>query len=188
MDSPPPPSVWRERNRNGVAAQVWHSENLFAAKLMLKAGRAAELLQAYDGSTGLLGIRPGRHLWADQLADVPVVALALRQGNRGAEADRLLSEAEALINGIYRRGNVPFWFDADAAAVWAAHGKTNEALDGLERAYARGWRRVYATGPLDIAEEPAFRVLREQRRFIKLRNLLGEHLRQEREQIASNPR
>ena len=187
MDAPPTPALWQQRNRNAVAAQVWHSENLFAAKLMVKAGRATELLQAYDGAGGLLGIGPGQHLWADQLADVPVVALALRQGNRGAEADRLLGEAEALIDRIYRWGSVPSWFDADAAAVWAVHGKTNEALAGLERAYARGWRRVYATGPLDIAEEPAFRGLREQPRFIKLRNLLGEHLRQEREQIASSP-
>lgn len=185
MNAAPPPDVWRQRNSNGVADRVWHSENLFAAKLMLRSGRTKELLQTYDSPAGLLGIRPHVHLSADQLVDVPTVALTLRVGNRGAEADRLLIEAETLIERIDRRGGVPFWFDADAAAILATHDKTNLALSRLERAYARGWRRVYSTGPLDIADEPAFRSLRQQPRFIKLRDLLDEHLRQERDQLAS---
>jgi TolB-like protein/DNA-binding winged helix-turn-helix (wHTH) protein/tetratricopeptide (TPR) repeat protein len=180
----PQPALWQTRNRDRIAADVYRQENHVAAKLMLNAGRIGELTAAYDGPVGLLGLRGGLPLRVDQVSEAPVVALALRRDGRAAEADRLLGEAAAAIAAVYRRGGVPFWFDADAAAVWAAQGRGDEALVALERAVRRGWTHTGSTDLVDIADEPAFSALRSAARFARLRGTLGAHRAREQEETA----
>lgn len=184
MDAPPAPSVWRSRNRNRVATEVYREENHVAAKLMLSAGRGRELAAAYDGPLGLLGLRPGRALRVDQVGQVPLVALVLRQSGRAAEADRLLREADRTIRTLYRRGAAPFWFDADAAGVWAAQGRGEQAMSMLERAMDRGWTHSGGTDLADIADEPAFRSLHRSQRFQRLRAALNAQRARERNEIS----
>ena len=184
MDAPPTPAVWQERNRDEVTADVYSFENHMAAKLMINAGRSRELAAAFDSPTGLLGIRSGDPLRVDQYYEAPLVALALRQASRAAEADRLLRQADAGIRAVYRRDQVPFWFDADAAAIFASEGKTDEALSMLERAMARGWTHSGSTDLRDIADEPAFRSLHGKRRFEKIRARLASHTAREREELV----
>ena len=183
MDAAPAPAVWRARNRDAVTADVYSDENLLAAKLMLAAGRASELAAAFDGPVGLLGLRPGERLRVDQLYEAPVVALALRQSGREAEAARLLRDAETLARSVSRRNRVPFWFDADLAAIFAVNGKTDEALAMLERAMSRGWTHSGSTDLRDIAEEPAFRSLRGNPRFDRIRANLAAHVARERAEV-----
>jgi len=184
MDLPPAPALWRLRNRNRIAAQVYSDENQVAVKMMLNAGRASELAATYRSPTGLLGIRPGQPLRIDQLGEAPLVALALRESGRAAEADRLLQQAEAAIRTVYRRGRVPFWFDADAAAVFAARGRSDQALQVLERALARGWTHSGSTDLPGIADEPAFRLLRGHPRFERTRARLDAHYAREHRETA----
>ena len=184
MDAPPAPAVWQARNRNTIAAEVYHDDNVISAKLMLNAGRIQELVAAYDGPVGLIGLRPRVSLRADQLNVVPVVALVLRQAGRASEADTLLRAAEAIIRSVDRQGRIPFWFDADAAAVWAVQGRLDEALSRLERAIGRGWRHAGSHDLRDIADESAFRTLRGHPRFERIRSNLVAHFARERRETA----
>jgi TolB-like protein/DNA-binding winged helix-turn-helix (wHTH) protein/Tfp pilus assembly protein PilF len=185
MDSAPSPAVWRARNRDGIAADVYRDENHVAAKLMLNAGRTRELAAPYDGPVGLLGFRPGQAVRVDQLGETPLAALVLRQAGRAAEADRLLREADAAARAVYRRGRVPFWFDAEAAALWAVQGRSDEALTMLEHALGRGWTHSGSTDLRDITDEPAFRSLHGQPRFERIRMRLDAHYARERRETEA---
>ena len=182
VEAPPGPTDWQAHNRDPVIAEVYRAENIVAAKLMLNAGRAAELAALYDGKVGLLGLRPRQSLRIDQIDVAPVVALSLRQIGRVAEADRLLHDADLAIHAVYRRSRVPFWFDAAAAAVWASQGKRREALAVLERAIERGWTYSNRTDLRDIIDEPAFRSLHGDARFERLRLRLAAHMARERKE------
>jgi len=178
--SPPAPAAWLIRNRNATAADVYRDDNHMAAKLMLKAGRARELAATYDGPVGLLSLRADVPVRADQLHEAAVVALALRQAGRVADADRLLSQAASRIDSVYHQRTIPFALDADVAAVWAVQGRRDQALSMLERAVRRGWTDDANTDLADIADEPAFSSLRGQPRFQRLRAGLAAHLVRER--------
>lgn len=182
MKSPPPAAVWRARNRNDIAAQVYRPENLVAAKLMLNAGRTRELAAMLSSPAGLLGIKSGEAVRTDQIGEVPIVALVLRESGRAGEADQLLQEADAAVRAVFRRGRVPFWFEADAAAVWAVQGRTGPALDMLERAVGRGWVHVGGTDLPRLVDEPAFRALRSQPRYQAIRAKIEALVAREREE------
>jgi hypothetical protein len=154
---------------------------------MLNDGRSGELLASYDSPVGLLGIRPTDPLRADLIDEAPTAALALRQGGRGDEADRLLRQADRVIRIVRRHGRVPFWFDADVAAVHAVQGRTAEALTLLERAISRGWTHAGGSDLPDIADEPAFRSLRGHKRFEGIRARLAAHYARERREAARIP-
>ena len=185
MDAPPVPAVWQQRNRDPIAAAVYRKHNLLAAKLMLNTGRAREIVAAYEGPIGVQGIRPRQRLRVDQLAEAPLVALALRAGGRAGDADRLLREADSLTRAVYRRSKVPFWFDAQSAAIFAVEGRSDEALSTLERAYARGWRQNAGNDLGYIGDEPAFRSLHAEPRFERLQKLLAEHYARERREVET---
>jgi hypothetical protein len=152
---------------------------------MLNAGRWRELVATFDSPIGLFGLHPGRRVRFDQLLEIPIVALALRQAGRGSEADRLLREAESAVQVAYRRGRVPFHFDVEAAAVFAVQGRKSAALKSLERAFQRGWRQNSGTSLRDIAHEPAFRSLHGEPRFKQLQARLAAHYAREREEVLS---
>lgn len=177
---PPTPSAWQMRNRNASAADVYRDDNHMAAKLMLQAGRARELVAMYGMPVGLLSIRPNAQLRADQLHEAAVVAMALRQAGRAADADRLLGRANSTIDAAYRQRTIPFALDADVAAIRAVQGRRNQALSMLERAVRRGWTDNLNTDLPDIADEPAFASLRGEPRFERVRTSLAAHLARER--------
>jgi TolB-like protein/DNA-binding winged helix-turn-helix (wHTH) protein/Tfp pilus assembly protein PilF len=182
MSTAPSAADWRNHNRSTDAALIYADENLVAAKLMLKAGRAQELVATYDG-TGLLGLRPVRPLLASQLHQAPLVALALRAVGRNGEAERILDQADALLQTAYRRGKVPNWFEADAAAVWAVQGRSDRALDALVRAFDRGWVPVGRDDLPRLEDEPVFRSLHGDPRFERLKANLSARYRKERTEI-----
>ncbi|HZB69144.1 MAG TPA: winged helix-turn-helix domain-containing protein [Sphingomicrobium sp.] len=187
MDAPPSSAVWQQRNRDPIAAAAYRKHNLVAAKLMLNAGRWRELVTTYDGSVGIQGIRPGRRLRVDQLSEAPVVALALRAGGRSQEAERLLRDADSITRNVYRKGKVPFWFDAQSAAIFAALGKKGEALSTLERAFDRGWRQSDGADLRNLADEPVWRSLHGEPRFERLRARITAHYAQERQEMLRLP-
>ena len=187
MDEPPSPAVWRQRNRDPIAAAIYRKHNLIAAKMMLNAGRWRELLGTYDSAIGIQGLRPGGRPRVDQLSETPVVALALRAGGRAPEAENLLRQADSLSRNVYRKGKVPFWFDAQSAAIYAVLGKKDEALSTLERAFDRGWRQNDAADLLDIADEPVWRSLHGNPRFEQLRARVAAHYTREREETRRLP-
>lgn len=184
MTKPPSAAEWQRRNRSTAAALVYHDENIVAAKLMLNAGRAGELVATYDSPSGLLSIPRGSRIAKCQLHEVPVVALALRTVGRGAEADALLRQSDALIRRVYGGSKVPTWFDDDAAAVWAVQGKADQAVAALNRALRRRWVHGGRTDLPNLEDEPAFRSLRNDRRFRILVSRHKAHLAKERQETA----
>jgi TolB-like protein/DNA-binding winged helix-turn-helix (wHTH) protein len=176
----PSPRLWQLHNRSAMAGDVYRADNQVAAKLMLTAGRAKELTATYDSPGGLLSLRPNEPVRVDQLHEAAVVALALRQVGRSADADRLLSEASSTIGAVYRQRTIPVNLDADVAAIWAIQGRRDQALSMLERAMRRGWTDTGNTDLPDIADEPAFSSLHGQPRFERIRTGLAAHLARER--------
>ena len=180
IDPLPTPDTWRQHNRNTIAADVYSDENETAAKLMLRGGHSGELMSTYTGSAGLLGLQPGKALQVDQLGKAPVVVLALRQAGRFSEAARLLRDADIAVQRVYLQKEVPFWFDAEAAGIWATEGRKDAALSALETAVRRGWTYTGNADLPDMADEPAFAALRGEPRFERLRLTLSQHFARER--------
>jgi TolB-like protein/DNA-binding winged helix-turn-helix (wHTH) protein/Flp pilus assembly protein TadD len=184
MSRAPPPAEWQRRNRSSAAELVYRDENVIAAKLMLGAGRAAELAATYDGPTGLLGIRRGQKIGTCYLQNAARVALALRAVGRAAEAEKILTEADAAIRGAYGRGIVPTWFDEDAAGIWALQGKRDLAVTALERALRRGSAHATRTDLPRLADEPALRSLRGYPAFQAVLAKYDAHFARERLETA----
>jgi TolB-like protein/DNA-binding winged helix-turn-helix (wHTH) protein/tetratricopeptide (TPR) repeat protein len=184
MSQAPPPSEWRNRNRSFAASLVNHEINVVAAKRMLAASRGRELVESYYGPTGLLLMRPGVPVGVCDLHEAALVALALRAAGRHDEADTLLRQSDAQLQAAYHRGQVPTWFDEDAAAIWAVQGKTSEAIDALERAFRRGAAHVGRTDLPKLEDEPALRSLHGNPRFEALRLRYEAHFAREREETA----
>jgi hypothetical protein len=165
MTAPPSPAEWQHRNRSSAADLVYRNENVIAAKLMLMAGRAKELVATFDSPTGLLGVRSGQAVGTCYLENAAIAALALRAVGRQVEANRILGQADAAIRAGYGRGTVPLWFEQDAAGIWAAEGKSDQAAAALERALRRGSMHSSRSDLRRLQDEPAFQSLRGNRHF-----------------------
>lgn len=184
-DVAPTRDEWVKRNRRIAAELVYHEQNALSAKLMLNAGRAAELAATYDRPLGLLGMHKGQPLTMCRTRDAPLVALALRAAGRPKEAAALLTEAEAQVRYAYSQGTVPVWFEVDAAQVWATSGKPDLALNALERAMRRGWVSAGTTDLPRVEDEPTLRSLRGLPRFNAIRaHLKAHYLRERAETLA----
>src|SRR6185503_17010 len=157
MASAPSAAEWQRRNRSSAADLVYRDENVVAAKLMLNAGRASELVATYDGPTGLLGLRRGQVVGTCFLQSAAIVAAALRAVGRNGEADAVLRSADSTIGRAYRRGPVPLWLEDDAAGIWALQGKPDAAAAALDRALRRGSAHATRTDLKRLQDEPAFR-------------------------------
>jgi TolB-like protein/DNA-binding winged helix-turn-helix (wHTH) protein/cytochrome c-type biogenesis protein CcmH/NrfG len=184
MKEPPNAAEWVRRNRSSAAELVYRDENVVGAKLMLSAGRARELAATYDGPTGLLGLRHGEPVGTCYLQNAAIVALALRAVHRGADADALLRQADAVIRKAYRRGDVPLWFDEDAAGIWTIQGKKDQAVAALERALRRGSSHSTRTDLPRLADEPALASLRGYGRFEAVRRKYDALYARERQETA----
>ena len=182
--APPSPSEWQRRNRSSAAELVYRDENVIAAKLMLRAGRAKELVATYEGPTGLLGLRPGQSVGTCFLQSAAIIAVALRDVGRHGEAGALLRQSDAAIRAAYRRGPVPLWFDDDAAGIWALQGRSDLAVNALERALRRGSAHATRTDLPKLADEPALRPLRGNPLFKAVLSKYEAHFAKERTETA----
>lgn len=182
----------RRRNRTCLPITVCSGEatdhdgffGVLATKLLLNAGRGSELAAIYD-SSGLLSLS-ARHLTdrpAILVSNGPLVALALRGAGRSQEADRLLEVIDRHIGRIMARGPVPNWFYADSAQTWELQGKRELALRSLEKAVDRGWVYGGEMTLRDIGDEPAFKGLRGNPRFERIRQRLRAHMDRERQEL-----
>ncbi|MBA2918318.1 MULTISPECIES: hypothetical protein [Sphingomonas] len=154
----------------------------------LKAGRAAEIVAAYDRRVGLLAeLTAGNPSNVDLITNGLQVALALRAVGREREADELLVRADSAIRQSFSHGAVPNWLYAGASGVWAAQGRKEEALAALKAAIDRGWQYAPLTPLPDMAEIPSFAGLRGDPRFERLRQRLKDHIQRERRAVGPVP-
>jgi TolB-like protein/DNA-binding winged helix-turn-helix (wHTH) protein len=183
-EPPPTAAEWRNRNRSTTAALVYQDVNIVAAKQMLVNGRAQELVATYDSPTGLLGMKQGTSPGACYIQPAGLVALALREVGRGREADQMLARSDAVLRKLYSQGKVAGWLENDAAAIWALQGKTDMAVDALDRALRRGWANAGRTDLRRLENEPALRALRGNPRFEAVRLKYDAHYARERVETA----
>lgn len=184
MAAAPSAAEWRKRNRSSIAELVYRDENVIAAKLMLTAGRAKELVTAYDSPTGLLGVRAGQPVGTCFLQSAAIIAVALRDVGRHREADAILRQSDAVIRSAYSRGPVPLWLEDDAAGIWALQGKPDRAVDALERALRRGSAHATRTDLPRLEDEPALRSLRGNPGFEAMLSKHKAHFAKERAETA----
>lgn len=178
----------RERHRSQLAVHLNQDHIALAIKALLNAGQADVLAREYDGAVGLLGLSSrNAEPWPWVLVERgPLVALVLRAAGRGPEAERLLAAADRVIAGAMSRGRVPTRFRIAAAHVWAARGQKELALAALERAVADGWNYGDSAAFTDLAQEPAFRSLRGDPRFERVRKRIRDHLARERREVEAS--
>jgi hypothetical protein len=188
------PTIEELRTRDSNAPYDWRDQAFagLAVKMLLNAGRAREVAMLYDDEAGILGFSSRRMptvLAYRRCEDGPLVALALRQAGRNADAERILAFLDRHITAALRRGGgrTPPLFLAAAAHTWAARGKRAAAMAALEQAMANGW--AYAidfddSSMTDIGDEPAFRSLRGDPRFERIRARINNHLARERREAA----
>lgn len=159
-------------------------------KLMVNAGRAAAIADAYDGPAGLLGIGPRAGPSPARLVmDGAIVVLALRQAGRQEEAGRLLAAAGQAVDAALRQEAVSTPVLAAAAQIRAVQGRHDEAIALLERAVARGWLNSARPWLPRIDDEPVFRSLRGDPRFVRVGSRLNREMeRERREMVAILPR
>ena len=92
-----------------------------------------------------------------------------------------------MVGQVLKRGEAPRGFHAESARVRAAQGKREAALVALERAVAMGWQSYTSVAPR-LAEEPAFRNIRDEPRLEQIdARIQGDLARERREfgQVAS---
>jgi hypothetical protein len=172
--------------RDPIGTWTDEAANHFLLRSLMNAGRAREVAQLYDRRFSspemMAAAHPTGHV--SFVGDSVVVALALRQAGRGAEADRLLALADAAARRRLARGRVPRWYLADCAAIWAALGRRDQALSALERAVGLGWYYAGILSLGDIGDEPAFRSLRGEPRFERIRATFKAHIERERLELG----
>ena len=154
-----------------------------AARLLINAGRAADIVRLYDGP-GILQISGRRlpALPARRFTDGPVIAAALRAVGRNAEADKILAHLDREIDAALRRsgGRAPPYFFIDAAQTWAMRGKRALALTALEGIGGSGRLASMDFDDLslnDFGAEPAFKSLRGEPRFEAIRRSYNDFWR-----------
>jgi tetratricopeptide (TPR) repeat protein len=196
-----PPPLWRVASGAGpapgelepilIGTERDEHDDFFALTALrqtLKAGRAGEIVAAYDRRAGRLRTlasadAPTFSLVTDGLQ----VALALRQVGREREAAALLDRADAAIRRSQSHGAIPNWMYAAAASIWAAQGRKEQALAALEEAIQRGWHYAPMTPMPDMGDIPSFAGLRGDPRFEQLRHRLNDHLARERRALGKVP-
>lgn len=196
-----PPPLWRIASGAGpargelepllIAAAADDRAQLFALTALrqtLKAGRAAEIVAAYDRRVGVLAELSARDPPNVDLITYGLqVALALRAVGREREADALLARADAAVRRSFSHGAVPNWMYAGASSIWAAQGRKQEALAALQTAVDRGWQYSPLTPLPDMGDIPSFASLRGDPVFERLRQRLKAHLQQERRKLGPLP-
>ena len=193
-----PPHLWRVASGAGPAPgdletilieaeqdERAHFYALTALRQVLKAGRAKEIVAAYDRRVGVMAA-----LVSDDVSnDVPItygvqVAQALKAVGRAREGSMMLERGDAAVRKSLSHGDMPNWMYAGAAGVWAAQGRTQDALTALETAVRRGWHYAPMTPMPDIADIPSFAGLRGDPRFERLRRELRDHVAAERRKLG----
>lgn len=163
--------------------------SVVAPRLFLNEGRAAELVWLYDQSFSSPKAFAS-HAFEDAsfISHAPTMALALREANRDAEAQRILREASQRVRRAAQQPRVPASVLVSFARVWAVDGQRDQAINALERAFRAGWpagvepQMAWIGRPI-ISDEPAFRTLRHDARFRRIDAAIRAHLERERREL-----
>lgn len=187
------PTLAELRQRDRDAYYAWRDAGYVsrAVKQFINAGRASEIASLYDSGGVMRVSREGSvGLTFRYFEDAPVVAAALRAAGRERDASRILEQLDQQIAAAIKRsgGQVPSGFLASAAQTFAMRGRREQAMSALERALANGWMdRVDLddSSLADFGDEPAFRSLRGDPRFERIRARINGNIERERRETLA---
>ena len=159
---------------------------VFTSRAMLNLGKASDLVAKYRK-----GFRSRDEFVVamdanDILGPVaPNVAVALQQVGQAVEAGRLLSATENQIRGFL--ANAPgdrelLW---NMARIRAAQGRSDASIVLIRQARTKGFLPDGIWHPIDIAQEPTFRLLRGDPRFELARRQILAHVAKERAELGT---
>ena len=156
-----------------------------AGRAYVLTGRGPELAALYRtgaGSPDGLAKQVGGDLRFVQLA--PLVSLALRQADDPAEADRLISAADGVLqNHVGMIG--PGQREAFHARILAVQGRFAEAADAILDAVKHGWFPNSPVFNIDLENDSPLALLKQQPRFQEARRLILDHARRERAELGN---
>jgi tetratricopeptide (TPR) repeat protein len=155
-----------------------------AGRVFLLNGRGTELADLYlslkvtpeDYSKLASGDGPEHFL-----NTAPLVAIALRERGRGADATALLSLAETRAKTAAQDGKQDSAIRL--AGIYATQGRMEDALPLLTSAINRGWLPQPPELMVDLADNPAFASLKGDPRFEALRQRILGRIARERAQV-----
>jgi len=120
----------------------------------------------------------------DRLIEIaPVLAADLRAAGDSAQADALLQKVEPMLMTRLRNGPAEPDLLADLAAVRAAEGRNEEAVNLLRRAVAAGWLPDGAYRSVDLDDEPFYVRLVNQPEFQAIRQRILARIEEERRKV-----
>ena len=182
-----PPSARELASLSRDPIRLWGNDVIVPPllKSLVNHGRATEVVDLYRrrfGSPEKLQPYPGGHM--DFVPDAATMAVALRDVGMNEEADRMLKLARQAVDARLRRGRVPRQYFYRAALVAAAQREDRTALEWLAKADASKWWYAKEFALPDIADEPAFRKLRDNPRFQAIAQRQRAWQAKERREIA----
>ena len=154
-------------------------------KALLNSGRSDEVVALYRRRFGTVeGLLPYPTGHASFVEDGTAIAIALREVGEKEEANRLLATIRHSVDAQLRKSRVPRPYNILAAQVAGAQGDTATALRLLEKADSNRWWYAQWDALPDIADEPAFRILKGNPRFEALAARQRAWRAKERREIA----
>ncbi len=153
-----------------------------AGRVYVLSGRGAKLADMYLSLK--LSPQEFARLCADDqfLLTAPIVAVALRQSDHTDDAKSLLVAAETVAKERAATDRSPS-SSALLARVYAAQGRTEEALPLLASAVNRNWLPTPPWLHVDPALDPAFAGMKGDARFERLRQQILGTIKRERSQV-----
>lgn len=117
------------------------------------------------------------------LSLAPTIAVNLRAGGLGADADAILRQTEPTILRYLKNGPPEPDLLAGLAFYRAADGRDDEAVELLRRAVAGNWLPDGVGNAIDIAEEPCFARLVTRSDFQAIRRRIFARIEEERRKV-----
>ena len=182
---PPPADELASISRDPV--RLWGNNVIIPLllKSLVNHDRAPEVVDLYRrrfGAPEKLQPYPLGH--GDFVQDATTVAIALHDVGRTEEADRMLILVRQSVDERFRRGRVPRQYYYLASLVAAAQQDDRTALGWLAKADPNKlWYEVENSLP-DIADEPAFRRLRNNPQFQAIAQRQRDWQARERREMA----
>jgi TolB-like protein len=152
--------------------------------LLVKLGRSGEMVAFYDeafSSPDDMAARFGRLAFVE---DAPMLAISLQRASRVREGSRILLLADDMCRNTLAHDHQPRSFRASCSRVWAVLGRKELAIATLEQAVADGWRPSSGEYAM-VRDQPAYAVLRDDLRLIRIDAMLAAEISRERRKLQA---
>lgn len=159
-------------------------ERYFALRLLVRAGRSADVIQHYRSTTGsTAALRRHPDGLQAYFFDAAIVARALQDLGEMTEAESLLNAASSDAQESLAAGMAPRSHWLALSHLAAMEGRIDDAISALERIVAHGMSPLHPATMDDVCRDPCFDTLRDLRAFQLIEDTLTTRLSEQRRQV-----